>query len=133
MQTMEALLDRLLIVLTTFGAWSFKSSGKKQLKESLETRSEPNTPKLFSRRESQAAMEVPRKGAPSTASSQPIAIKGKRPATTECRRACSQSLPKSNGNSPDSIASGTPRSFSSSQYSSMHHQIWEQAFRNCCR
>lgn len=126
---METLVDKLLILFTLFGGWKFRSSGKKRLDESPESHSEPNTPSLPVR-----TNECARKseGLQSSAS-QPIAIKGKRPATSETGRSSSQSLPKSYKSTWESSTSSTPRSLSSSQYSSMHQQVWEQAFRNGCR
>ena len=129
---MEAALEKLLLIFTLFSGWSFRSSGKKRLKDSPETRSEPSTPKLATCSKAKHSAEMDGTSRP-VSTTQPIAIKGRTRAASDEGRSYAHSLPKSYKSTPDSTASSTPRSLSSSQYNSMHDQIWQQAFRNGCR
>ena len=129
---MESVFGRVLIFFTLFGGWPFRSSGKKRLKNSSETRSEPSTPQHLACSRPNDAKEVSESSRPAS-TTQPIAINRKNRAGSDDGRSFSHSLPKSYRSTPDSISSSTPRSSSSSQYNSLHNQIWQQAFRNGCR
>ena len=129
---MEDTVSKLLVFFTLFSGWPFRSSGKKRLRNQIETVSAPSTPQHSPSNGTIDVKEVERTGRP-ISSTQPIAIQGRNREEVQEGRSYSHSLPSSYRNTPDSTSSSTPRSFSSSQYNSIHNQIWQQAFRNGCR
>ena len=129
---METAFSRLLMFFTLFSGWPFRSSGKKRLKNPNEAHSEPSTPKHLQRSRANDVTEAAGTSRP-VSTTQPIAIARKNRSESDEVRSYSHSLPNSYRGTPDSASSSTPRSFSSSQYNSMHNQIWQQAFRNGCR
>ncbi len=136
---MAGALDALFVVFTLFGGWSFlSSSGRKRLIEQ-KSRSEPTTPTSSRKKAGQASSgeeseECVNPERSTVSRTQPIAIKTTRmQRNTRLHSSSAHSLPNSQRSTPGSESSSAPRSSTSSQYSSLHDQLWQQAFRNSCR
>ena len=135
---MDGFVERIFVVFTLFSGWSFRaSSGKKRLKES-KSASEPNTPTHPARSRSKSPStrrkldQTEAQGSPAS-TSQPIRIKSSKAERVRLTSSSSHSLPNSYRCTPESGPSSASRSSSSSQYSSLHDQIWQQAYMNSCR